>query len=201
MAYADNFFAERYRNKSALELARLAAEVDNLVPEAREALRVEIARRPQRAEQTPAHATAPEGAPAPAKDSLDGVRGWLFLYCLSLIIACIRSTIATVVTTVNGDITLLIALLVLGVVAWNLATAVAIFRHARFALSMVFVQLILSAAAIAFLLGVRTASLITSNESEKVLILRSVLDGAAILIWYRYFCVSKRVRITFGRNL
>lgn len=196
---ANNFFAERYRNKSAHELARLAAEEDDLVPEAREALRVEIARRPQPAEQAP----APAQASAPVEDSLDGVRGWLFLYCLSGIVACIRSTIATVVTTINGGIPLVVALIVLGVIGWDVATVVAIFVRARSALRMVFIQLILSAAATALVLGARVASLFASNETEGagVLILTSVLTGAEILIWYRYFCVSKRVRITFGRNL
>jgi hypothetical protein len=200
---ATEVFTQRYRNKSAKELALLAADEDDLVPEAREALRDEIARRHQPAKQapTPAQAPALAEAPALAKDSLDGVRGWLFLYCLGLIIACIRSTIATVVTTINGGIPLAISLLVLGVIGWDVATAVAIFVRARSALRMVSIQLLLSALATALLLGARVASLFTSSESEKVLILRSVLDGAGILIWYRYFCVSRRVRITFGRNL
>jgi hypothetical protein len=197
MTHATDFFAERYRNKSAWELARLAAEEDNLAPEAREALRAEIARRPQTAEQAP----APAQASAPTEDSLDGVRGWLFLYCLVVIIGCIRSIIVTVVTTINGGVPLLIALLDLGVVGWNVATVVAIFVRARSTLRMVFIQLILSAGATALILGAQIASVLVSNESQKVLILRSVLNGAGILLWYRYFCESKRVRITLGRNL
>jgi hypothetical protein len=66
---------------------------------------------------------------------------------------------------------------------------------------MVFIQLILSAAATALILGAQTASLIVSNESDKVLVLTSVLDGVGILLWYRYFCESKRVSITLGSNL
>jgi hypothetical protein len=207
MAYASNVFAERYRNKSSRELARLAAEGDNLVPEAREALRVEIARRPQPAPQAPAPAQAPATAPAealaPAENSLDGVRGWLFFYCLSGILACIRSTIATVVATINGGIPLVTALLVLGVIGFDVATVVAILARTRFALRMVFIQILVSALAIALVLGAQIASLLTSNESEGagVLILRGVLNCAGLFIWYRYFCVSKRVRITFGRNL
>jgi cation transport ATPase len=208
---ATDFFAGRYRNKSARELAQLAAEEDKLVPEAREALHAEIARRPQPVEQafTPAlataHAEAPASAQAPAsaEDSLDGVRGWLFLYCLLLIIACIRSTISTITTTINGGIPLAIALLVLAVVGWDVATAVAILVRTRFALRMVLIQLITSAVATVFVLGAQNASLLTSNEPEKagVLLLTSVLDVASIFVWYRYFCVSKRVKITFGRNL
>jgi hypothetical protein len=203
MADANSSFAQRYRNKSAQELARLAAEENNLVPEAREALRAEIARRPQPAGQAsnPDQATAVAEAPAPAEDRLDGVRGWLFLYCLLLILACIRSTIVTVAATINGGIPLAVALIVLAVVGWDVATTVAIFVRARPALRMVLVQLILTAAAAVFLLGARLASLLVSNESEKVLILSSVFDVAWILIWYRYFCVSKRVRITLGKNL
>jgi hypothetical protein len=197
MTQATDFFAERYRKKSAQELARLAAEEDNLSPEARAALRAEIARRPQTAKQ----AYVPAQASAPAEDSLDGVRGWLFLYCLLVIIACIRQIVLTVVTTINGGVPLVIGLLALGVVGWNVATVVAIFVRARFALKMVFIQLIFSAGVTALILGAQMASLLVSNESEKVLILESVFDAVGILLWYRYFCESKRVRITLGRNL
>jgi hypothetical protein len=41
MTNATDSFAKRYQSKSAQELARLVAEEDNLVPEAREALRAE----------------------------------------------------------------------------------------------------------------------------------------------------------------
>ena len=203
MTDASSLFAQRYRNKSALELAQLTAEEDNLVPEAREALRVEITRRSQMSEQAPAHtqAAALADPSVTATDNLDGVRGWLFLYCLALIFASIRSTIATVVAIINGGIPLVVALLIMGVVGWEVVTAVAIFVRARSTLRIVFIQILLSGVAIVFLLGAQIASLLTSNESEKVLILKSVLGGAETLIWYRYFCVSKRVRITFGRNL
>jgi hypothetical protein len=197
MTNATDSFAKRYQSKSAQELARLVAEEDNLVPEAREALRAEIARRPQSAEV----ASAPVLASTRTENRLDGVRGWLLLYCFGLISACIRSIIATVETTINGGIPLVIALLVLGVVGWDVATVVAIFVRARSALRMVFIQLILSAAATALILGAQTASLIVSNESDKVLVLTSVLDGVGILLWYRYFCESKRVSITLGSNL
>jgi hypothetical protein len=116
---------------------------------------------------------------------LDGVRGWLFLYCLVVIIGCIRSIIATVVTTINGGVPLVIALLGLGGVGWNVATVVAIFVRARSTLRMAFIQFILSAGATALILGTQFASLLVSNVSERVLILRSVLDGAVILLWYR----------------
>jgi hypothetical protein len=202
---ATDFFAQRYRNKSTPDLVQIAAAEDDLVPEAREALRFEIARRPQLAQQAPAptQATASAKAPAPAEDNLDGVRGWLFVYCLSGIVACIRSTIATVTMTINGGLPLVVALIVLGIIVFDVATIVAIFVCARSALRMVFIQLLLSAAAIALVFGAQIASLLTSIESEGtgVLILKSVFDVAGILIWYRYFCVSKRVRITFGRNL
>jgi hypothetical protein len=197
MTNSTDLFAKRYRNKSAHELARLAAEEDNLAPEAREALRAEIARRPQTIERVPTFSQAI----APTEDSLDGVRGWLFFYCLCLIYACIRSIIATVLTTIHGGVPLVIAILVVGVVGWDVVTVVAILRRARFALTMVFVQLILSAGVTALILGAQIASLIVSNEPERILILKSVLDGAAILFWYRYFCESTRVRNTFGRNL
>jgi hypothetical protein len=201
MTDSNNIFAERYRNKSAQELARLAAHADDLIPEAREALLVEIASRPQLSEQGQTAALTEESVLSPV--SLDGVRGWLLFYCFGVITACIRSTVVTVVTTINGGIPLVTAVLVLGVVGWNVATVVAIVIRARSALSMVFIQIILSAAATALVFGAQIASLRTSNDSEELglLILRSILDGAGILIWYRYFCVSERVRITFGRNL
>ena len=178
-------------------MARLDAERDNLAPDAREALRAEIARRPQTAEQAP----APAQASALTEDSLDGVRGWLFVYCLVLIIVCARSIITTFVMTINGGVPLLITLFVLGVIVLDAATLVAIFVRARFTLRMVFIQFILSASKTMLILGAQIASLLVSNESEKVLILKSVLDGAWIFAWYRYFCESKRVRITLGRNL
>ncbi len=201
---ATDFFAQRYRNKSALELVRLAAEQDNLVPEAREALHLEIARRPQLAEHpaAPVQATASSEAPAPAKDSLDGVEGWLYVYALGLIAGCLRP-IEAVAIALHGGLSLVIALLLLGVIGWALATGVAIFRRTRSALTMVLVQLILRATIAVFYLGVGIALLLFSNESEgaAVQVAIGVLMGADVAIWYRYFCVSKRVRITFGRNL
>jgi len=72
--------ALQYRGMSDYQLAQLAANLNALVPEAREALRAEIARRPSPA----ASKSAQDGKPASAKGPLDGLGGWLAWYCLGL---------------------------------------------------------------------------------------------------------------------
>ena len=201
MANAAEFFAERYRNKSTRELAQLATDEENLVPEARQALRTEIARRDTPITQAPALDQSVDSAQT--QNDLDGVKGWLFLYCLGLIVACIHSTIGLVTATINGGIPLAIALLVLAIIGWDIATAIALFRRARFALTMVLLQLVVAAVAIAIRLGAATALFIASKQSEGVGVrfLTNLLICGETFVWYRYFCVSKRVRLTFGRNL
>jgi hypothetical protein len=73
-------FAQRYRDMSDYQLAQLAADLNALVPEAREALRAEIARRPPPA----ASRSAQDEKPISAKGPLDGLGGWLAWYCLGL---------------------------------------------------------------------------------------------------------------------
>ena len=75
-------FAQRYRSMSDYRLAQLAADPNALVPDAREALRAEIARRPP----PMSHSSGEVENLVSAKDSLDGVGGRLAGLVLSRVI-------------------------------------------------------------------------------------------------------------------
>jgi hypothetical protein len=92
----------------------------------------------------------------------------------------------------------------LGIAAWNLATGIGIIRRAPFALRMVVIQL--SAGGLqGFIILLAGTALLAS--SPRLAGLASALIGVGVgicagyAIWPRYFQVSKRVKITFGRNL
>ena len=194
-------FAQLYRGMSDYELAQLAADLDALVPEAREVLRAEIARRPPPAASRPAQDEKPDSA----KGTLDGLGGWLAWYCLGLFCGVYNE--ARLAVSLHGGVNsvmLAFSILCWGMAAWNLATGVSMLVRARSALRMILIHLILGALQGVVILADGAALLVSSPDSAGV---AEALIGAGLCvcagygIWFRYFQVSKRVKITFGRNL
>jgi len=194
-------FAQRYRGMSNHRLAQLAADHNALVPEAREALRAEIARRPLPI----ALRSAQVEQRASAKGPLDGLGGWLAWYCFGLFGGVYNE--ARLAVSLRGGVNsvmLAFSILCWGMAAWNLATGVSMVVRARSALRMIFIHLILGALQGVVIVADGTALLASSPRSAGV---AEALIGVGLgicafyVIWFRYFQVSKRVKITFGRNL
>jgi hypothetical protein len=197
-------FAQRYRGMSNPQLVQLVADPNALVPEARDALHAEIARRPAPAPQTAFESTHVE-QPASAKGSLDGVGGWLAWYCLGLFGGVYNEL--RMITELRGGVERVMfafTILCLFIAAWNLVTAISIVRRARYALWMIFIQITVGGMQGAFIFAdgavLRTSS---PGLAEAAMMLMAVGIGvcAGHGVWFRYFQVSKRVQITFGRNL
>jgi len=194
-------FAQRYRSMSDYRLAQLEADLSVLVPEAREALRAEIARRP-----TPAASRSAQGEkPFSAKDSLDGLGGWLAWYCLGLFGGVYNE--ARLAASLHGGVNSVMlgfAILCWGMAAWNLATGITMVVRARSALRMILIHLIFGALQGVVIVADGASLLASSSRSGGVaeaLIGVGLSICASYGIWFRYFQVSKRVKTTFGRNL
>jgi hypothetical protein len=103
-----------------------------------------------------------------------------------------------------SNVMLAFSILCWGMAAWNLATGVSMVVRARSALRMIFIHLILGALQGMVIVADGTALLASSPRSAGVavaLIGVGLAICAGYAIWFRYFQVSKRVKITFGRNL
>ena len=194
-------FAQRYRGMSDYRLAQLAADLNALVPEAREALHAEIARRPP---PTASSATQYE-KPVSAKDPLDGLGGWLAWYCLGLFGGVYNE--ARLAMSLRGGVSsvmLAFSILCWGMAAWNVATGISMVVRARSALRMILIHLILGALQGVVIVADGAVLLASSPRLAGVaeaLIGVGLSICAGYGIWFRYFQASKRVKITFGRNL
>jgi hypothetical protein len=186
---------------SDYQLAQLAADLNALVPEAREALRAEIAHRPPPA----ASRSAQVEKPVSAKGPLDGLGGWLAWYCLGLFGGVYNE--ARLAVSLRGgvdSVMLAFSILCWGMAAWNVATGVSMVVRARSALRMILIHLILGALQGVVIVADGAALLASSPRSAgaaEALIGVGLGICAGYGIWFRYFQVSKRVKITFGRNL
>jgi hypothetical protein len=194
-------FAQQYRDMSNHRLAQLAADPNALIPEAREALYAEIARRPPPIALRSVQAERLASADHP----LDGLGGWLAWYCFGLFAGMYNE--ARLAVSLRGGVNsvmLAFSILCLGIAAWNLATGVSMVVRARSALRMILIHLILGALQGAVIVADGAALLASSPRSAGVAV---ALIGVGLCIcagyamWFRYFQVSKRVKITFGRNL
>jgi hypothetical protein len=194
-------FAQQYRSMSEYQLAQLAADPNALVPEAREALRAELARRP------PAGAgrSTQVEQQVSAKDPLDGVGGWLAWYCLGLFCGVYNEARGAV--SLHGGVNsvmLVFSILCWGMAAWSLVTGVSLVMRARSALRIISIHLILGALQGLVFIAAGIALLASSSGAAGVA--EELIGGGLAIcvgyaIWFRYFQVSKRVKITFGRNL
>jgi len=187
-------FAQRYRGMSDYRLAQLAADAVALIPEAREALRAEIARRPPPI----ALRSAQVEKPSSAKDPLNGLGGWLAWYCFGLF-GGMYNEVRLAVSLRGGVNSVMLAFSIL-----CLGIGVSMVVRARAALRMIFIQLILGALQGVVIVADGTALLASSSRSAGVaeaLIGVGLSICAGYGIWFRYFQVSKRVKVTFGRNL
>jgi len=191
-------FARRYSKLSDHRLAQLAADPSALIPEAREALEAEMARRPPPA----ARRSAQDETSISTKDPLDGVTGWLFWYCLGLFGSAyneIRMSLSQ-----HGAIGVAFSILCIGIAAWNVATGNSLLRRASFTLRMILIQLAAGCLQGTIIAADGIALLVYSPRTSG---LAAALIGAGLAIcagyatWFRYFQVSKRVKITLGRNL
>jgi hypothetical protein len=194
-------FAQQYRGMSDYRLAQLAANLNALVPEAREALRAEIARRPPPA----ASSSAQDEKQVSEKDPLDGLGGWLAWYCLGLF-GGVYNEARLAVSLRGGVNSVMLAFSVLCwcMAAWNVATGISMLVRARSALRMILIHLILGTLQGVVILADGAALLASSPLSAGVaeaLIGEGLVICAGYGIWFRYFQVSKRVKITFGQNL
>jgi hypothetical protein len=102
------------------------------------------------------------------------------------------------------SVMLAFSILCWGMAAWNLATGVSMVVRARSALRMILIHLILGTLQGVVILADGAASLASSPSSAGVagaLIGLGLAICAGYAIWFRYFQVSERVKVTFGRNL
>jgi hypothetical protein len=187
-------FAERYSRMSDGQLAQVAADENNLTPEALEALRAEIARRPP-----------VEALPVATKDPLDGAGGWLFLYCFGCIVGSLWQFRSFPSMNASSAVSVAYSILLYGMIAWNVITGISVLGRTQHALRVVFIQLMIWAALLLFLIGVAVFLLITSSDvfagTAGELIGTAIAGAVPWVIWFSYFKVSKRVKATFGHNL
>jgi len=143
-------------------------------------------------------ATAPAAAPSfSAVDrDLQGVRGWLLFFCISLTVlgplfALSQVTALSTEDAVGSILELARAVygLVVGIFLWNV-------RPEAFRLLWIYFALVVLLGVLG-IIGFATAP----GEVKSEGLIQSIRSIIYALIWYAYFHNSVRVRSTFGRNL
>ena len=186
-------FAARYSKMTREELERIAADEENLLPEALQALRAELNRRPPE-----------EQVSEISSDPLFGVRGWLAFYCFGAIVGSLAQISKIPAIDLHSPLSICFTFFGYFVVAFGVITGVSVAMEAGSALRFVLIYFILQAT----ILGLLTLEgILTFTWNPQLAKQGGELIGTGIVgaipwvIWFWYFKVSKRVRATFGRNL
>ncbi len=139
---------------------------------------------------------AEPSAPQPAEASLQGVGGWLMLFCIIVgVLPVLRFTMSGIsILPFQPMKTLELALLAFSVTVasliWlRLPSAIPVLRAYFVTRAALAVQ------------GIIVAVLNRQNLDVTATVERSISIVLGVGIWATYFAVSKRVRATLGRNL
>ncbi len=126
---------------------------------------------------------------------LQGVGGWLLFFCIALIILGPLATFAEVMSLSNIDAAGMILEfaragfgIVVGIFLWNV-------RPVAFTLLWVYFAFV----ALMGILGIIGFAVLEQKRPEDLTV--SVRALIYVVVWFLYFHQSKRVRVTFGRNL
>jgi hypothetical protein len=132
----------------------------------------------------------------PIRKDLQGVGGWLLLFCIGLVVLSPLVTLALVINAPNTD-ALAMALefvraalgVVVGILLWNI-------RPVAFTLLWIYFGII----ALFSVLGI-VGFVMNAEQTAPQDLIVSIRALIYVLAWFWYFKKSERVRATFGRNL
>ena len=175
-------YVRHYSLSSDEDLSRLSLDVQSLVPEAREALRLEMERR-----SLPVEAIDWTVQPV---FKMDTVGGWLLFYCVCSVIFL---PLWMLVDLPKGPLWVALLLLPSGIL--QVGSGLLLWRRNPKGLRWVrWGLLYVLALFLLFLL----LSLVSLNP---VTILYCVVSSAPSIIWWKYFRQSQRIHDIFGHNM
>lgn len=199
MIQSPDGYAQHYSLRPDEDLSRLSLDMLSLVPEAREALRLEMERRGltlRVIEVTEEPEKHMDGEPT----RLRGVGGWLLLFC---IVTTITAPLAHIADAAKTNDTV-VGLIDVSFTILAFYTGLSVWRVRRQAFRWVRAYLITVVC-----LGIVTYILSLGQASDTVAELiatrlnssQTIGSVIAAVMWWQYFKKSKRVNATFGRNL